>query len=168
MTMRCAVALLALAVASQVQAQQLVRTFEQDTGRVITRHPVIRVGKWVTLGAAAGAAAYGIMANRDADRRYESLERLCETTPARCARRFENGPFIDSALESEYQDILDLDGRAKLALLVGEVSVAASVALFILDLPRRHKGEDIPYKPPRLELNVDPVGRLNIQVNYRN
>jgi hypothetical protein len=166
MKKRYSAALLWLALATPVQAQQLVRTFGQDSTRMAPRHALIRVGKWLTLGAAAGAAAYGIIANRDADRRYDALERLCQSNPDRCARQSANGAFSDLTLEQEYQEILALDSRAKLALVAGNVAVAASVALFILDLPRGPKGEDIPYSPPRLEAYVSPLGRVGLQVRY--
>ena len=56
---------------------------------------------------------------------------------------------------------------AKLALAAAEISVATSVVLFILDLPRNTRGEDIPYHPPRLELGVDARSRLTLGYRIR-
>ena len=139
-------------------AQKLVSysPAEPDTTRQVNQ-PIIRVGKWVTLAAAAGAAAWGVASNREADNRYEDLERICRETPTRCTRQSANGAFNDAALEQEYQDILKLDDRAKYALAVGQVAIATSVILFILDLPQGARTEDIPYDP-KLRLLPGGVG----------
>ncbi len=152
--------------ASPVTAQQRARTaIPQDSVRP-SGHLLVRVSKWVTLAGAASAAAWGITSNRDADRRYENLERLCQADPDRCRARSVGGAFTDAQLEQEYQDILDLDSRAKLALAAAEISVATSVVLFILDLPRNTRGEDIPYHPPRLQVGTDQKSRLLLTYRF--
>src|SRR5688572_30137757 len=95
----CASALLGLLLIAPAAAQPAVRA---DTVIRPSRHPVIRVGKWVTFGMAAGAASYGILANRDADARYTDLERICEAAPERCGPRDTSGQYTDAALEREY------------------------------------------------------------------
>ena len=142
-------ALLALPV--QAQAQYATNRFPQDSVRK-PLSPVIRVGKWVTVATAAGAVAGGIAWNREADRRYEDLEQVCVSSPARCVRRTPAGAFQDTQLEQEYQDILQLDDRARVALIGGQLAIAASVALFILDLPRGSATANQPYTPPKLQL----------------
>ena len=127
-------------------------------------NPVVRVSKWITLAGAAGAAAWGINANRDADQRYSDIERTCQSTPERCLPRTSSGAFTDAQLEQEYQDVLALDRRARLALITAEVSVATSVVLFILDLPRNTRGEDIPYHPPRVQVGASGS---RFQLSYR-
>jgi hypothetical protein len=145
-------------------AQRLERTFGQDSTTLQVRHPVVRIGKWLTLGGAAGAAAYGVQLNAESDRRYTDLERLCQDSPERCIRT-NTGEFAEAQLEQEYQEILKLDDRAKIALVVGQASVLTSVILFILDLPRAGTGDDIPYTPPRLHIGSDAQARL--QIVYR-
>jgi hypothetical protein len=153
---------------TNVEAQQRARAnVPQDTAFRSPSRTLVRVSKWLTLGAAAGAAAWGVTSNREADRRYEDLERMCVTDPERCRRRTTGGAFTDAQLEQEYQAILDLDDRAKLALAAAEISVATSVVLFILDLPRNTRGEDIPYHPPRLEFGVDARSRLTLGYRIR-
>ena len=98
---------LVLLLPDSVSAQRLQRqAFPQDSARSV-RPPIIRYGKWLTLAGAAGAAGWGISANREADRRYEDLERTCLDTPIRCSRQSPNGAFNDAALEGEYQDIVE-------------------------------------------------------------
>ena len=149
-------------LAAPVAAQQV-----PDTTTRSTRNPLIRVGKWVTFGLAAGAATYGVVANRDADRRYTDLERICEADPARCGPRDTDGQYTDPALEREYQDIVQLDDRAKLSLIAAQAALLGSVVLFVLDLPRDGGGQDIPYKPPRFQVGVTPDSRLEFRYRIR-
>jgi hypothetical protein len=152
---------------TSVNAQERTPGVPRDSAYRSSSRPLVRVSKWLTLGAAAGAAAWGITSNREADRRYEELERLCVSDVDRCRARTSTGAFTDGTLEQEYQAILDLDDRAKLALAAAEISVATSVVLFIIDLPRNSRGEDIPYHPPRLQLGVDNRSRLIVGYRVR-
>ena len=155
-------ALTMLVLTAPVKAQQV-----PDTTVRSSRNALIRVGKWVTFGLAAGAATYGVVANRDADDRYEDLERVCEADPTRCGPRDTSGKYTDAALEREYQDIVRLDDRAKLSLIAAQAALLGSVVLFILDLPRHGGGEDIPYKPPRFQVGVTPDARLELRYRVR-
>ncbi len=156
---------LALAgVLAPVRAQAQTST-RQDTA-VVQRYPLARFGKWVTLSGAAAAATFGIVTNQEADRRYADLERTCRDDPGRCTRGA-GGAYEDATLEGEYQRILTLDDRATFALIAGEISVLASVVLFVFDLPRSRSGEDIPYSPPRLQIGPDAQGRLLISYRFR-
>ena len=155
--------LVALGSPGLAAAQLRSEHFAADTSREPSRL-VIRVGKWATAAAAAGAVGAGIVWNREADRRYEDLERLCTDQPARCNPRTADGAFRDGDFEQEYQDIVRLDDRARLALVAGQVAVATSVILFILDLPRDAGARDKPYTPPKLQ--VLPAG-AGVEVRYR-
>jgi hypothetical protein len=115
---------------------------------------VMRVAKWSAALASAGAAAYGFMENRAADREYEDIERACEATPAACATTIDGGTYADPALETRYQNVLRRDDRAQVALLAGQIGLAASVLLFILDLPEGTTPDDIPYEPRPLRLGL--------------
>lgn len=114
----------------------------------------VRLAKWSTLFAATGAAVYGFTQNRTADREYEDIERLCEETPTQCATKPGSSEYADPALESRYQRVVQRDDRAKLALLAGQVGLAASVLLFIMDLPEGSTPDDIPYDPRPLRFGV--------------
>jgi hypothetical protein len=142
------------------------RGWPQDTAPRANSYALARYGKWVSLGFTATAATYGILANRRADRDYAALERICRDAPARCART-PGGAFSDDALERQYQDVLRLDDRARLALIAGQVAVVATVALFIIDLPRGGSGEDIPYTPPRFQVGTDSQARLVVRYQWR-
>lgn len=122
----------------------------------------VRVAKWTTLAAAAGAASYGFASNRRADRAYEDLERLCQQDRERCSARLPGGAYSDPALEAEYQRIRGLDRRARVALIAGQVGVAASVALFILDLRNERPPGNIPFDPDRLRLGANRDGGVTV------
>ncbi len=114
------------------------------------------------------AAAVGYDANRVADSRYQELDRICQTNPARCLPRLPGGEYTDAELESRYQDVKRMDRRATFGLVGAELGVGAALALFLLDL--RHAGReppDIPYKPPALEVGPSRSGGMELRLQLR-
>ena len=153
------------------QAQEINDRFPaQDSGRVDVRYPwrPLRIAKWSMLLIASGAAAYGFSQNRIADREYEELERECEADPPSCLQVPGSDTYADPALEQRYQDILERDDRARLALLGGQLGILASVVMFIIDLPDRETPEDIPYdpKPIRFGLRRDGGAELGVRLRF--
>jgi hypothetical protein len=124
----------------------------------------LRVAKWSTAVLSLGTAAYGFRAQHRADERYAALERICRSNPERCAPRTPQGAFVDAELERMYQRIVRLDDRARVFLFTTQVSVAASVVLFMLDLRPGERPRNIPYDPAGLQ--VVP-GRDRIEVGWR-
>ena len=124
----------------------------------------LRVAKWTTAAAAAGAAVYGVMQNRRADERFEQLEQVCVTATWRCLERLPNGAYADAELEAQYQEVRSLDSRARTALIAGQVGVAASVVLFILDLRNSGGPENIPYEPRKLDVRRARDGGMSLTV----
>jgi hypothetical protein len=108
----------------------------------------MRIAKWSTLTVSTAAVVYGFTQNRSADHEYEQLESLCQSDPTACERTASD-EYADPALESRYQSVLRRDDHAKVALLAGQIGIAASVVLFILDLSSRSEPGDIPYNPQR-------------------
>jgi len=157
--------LLTAAMAGNTAAQAAVRVFPQQRAEVQApdRGSFLKVAKWSTLLGSGAALGYGIIANRQADRDYEEIERICAATPERCTR-LTNGQYADADLEARYRDVVDLDDRAKLSLTAGQVGLAASLVLFILDLPSDPGTEDIPYEPGKLRIGSRADG--SFQVGY--
>lgn len=143
-------------VFGEAAGQTLRQRFEpQDTVREIrTGWTAKRAAKWGTLLASTGAVVYGFAENRNADRAYEDIERLCANSPAQCATAAGTDRYLDAELEARYQNVLKRDDRAKVALIAGQVGLAASVLLFILDLPASTTPDDIPYEPRPLQLGI--------------
>jgi hypothetical protein len=127
----------------------------------------LRIAKWTVAGVTAGTALYGFISNNRADDLYRELEVLCVADPLRCLSRTSDGAYTDAELESRYQEMRDVDRRARSALLVGQVGVAASVALFILDLRNRNGPSNIPYEPPGLSLRPATDGGFAVGWSLR-
>lgn len=126
----------------------------------------IAVAKWTALAGAVAAAVYGYRENRLADSRFDELDLVCQREPDRCQARTSSGAYQDAELEAKYQEVKRLDHRAAVGLVAAEVSIATSVALFLLDL--RHTARNppnIPYNPPRIELL--PGRRGGVELLFR-
>lgn len=126
----------------------------------------LRIAKWTTLLASAGIAAYGFQVNGEADGLYADLEAVCNSDPDRCASRHGDGSFADQELEDRYQRVLSLDRRARIALVTGQLGLAASVLLFVLDIDADAAPPDIPYVPVKFEASANGVA-LQARVRLR-
>lgn len=154
MRIGCALVLL-LTFTASASAQHASNRFAsvQDTAiRVGSSWSPIRIAKWSTLLASTSAAAYGFAQNRIADRDYEDIERQCLATLSSCDRKTGSDVYADATLEERYQTVVRRDDRAKVALLAGQVGLAASVLMFIIDLPKGTGPQDIPYEPHPLQV----------------
>ena len=162
--------LLVVTTASSLDAQRRNPNLAlQDTTRRDVRPAFrpLRVAKWTTFLASTGTAGYGFAQNRVADRDYEELERLCEGSPALCEKMTGGDAYADVAMERRYQEIVKRDDRARLALLAGQLGILASVALFILDLPKNSTPEDIPYDPKPLRFGLGSDGSVHMKLQLR-
>ena len=166
--MRRGMLLLVLFVcADDVAAQRISRPFEQERDTTVdVRSPwrPLRIAKWTTFLASGGAAAFGFVQNRRADREYEQLESECVAEPANCSV-LEDGSYSNAALEARYQRIVDRDRTARTALLAGQIGLAASVIMFIIDLPERDTPEDIPYEPRPLRVGLRSDGSTELKAH---
>ncbi len=124
--------------------------------------PVIRVTKWTTLALSVGAAAYGFSENRTADRDYQALEERCKADPFNCIRRTGDA-YADAEMERIYQNVRTSDRHARTALLASQIGIAASVALFIIDLRDNRPPDNIPYEPRALQLVPGRDGAVQLR-----
>jgi hypothetical protein len=125
----------------------------------------LRLAKWSALGASGAAALYGFVNNRRADEAFQGLERQCQEDWDRCLDRLPGGAYGDPALEAEYQRVRHLDGRARTALVVGQIGIATSVVLFILDLRNEQPPPNIPFDPSRLQFTPARDGGVSLGVS---
>ena len=152
-----AIGVMSAVMASPCSAQQAPMRLETgpDSVRVVRGGwSAIRVVKWTTALASAGTVAYGFVQNRDADREYEEIELMCKNDISLCATKPDSDEYADPVLEARYNAVLERDERAQLALLAGQIGLAASVLLFILDLPKGTTTNDIPYDPSPFRLGM--------------
>jgi hypothetical protein len=161
--------LLIAAVPAPARAQRVDNSLRmQDTTRVLRANwRPMRIVKWTALLASGGAAAYGFAQNRVADRDYHQLELECEEAPASCIKLAGSESYANPALEQRYQRILERDENARTALLAGQIGIAASVIMFIIDLPDRESPEDIPYEPRPLRVGLGRGGAAQLEVRLR-
>lgn len=134
-----------------------------DTIPTPKRNQFVRVAKWTTLAASAGAAVYGFTMSRRADDGYATLETLCEADRANCENRT-NGAYADADLERRYQEVLDLDGKTSTALTASQIGIAATVLLFIYDLRTPSTPKGIPYEPRALQISPGRNGALGLSM----
>jgi hypothetical protein len=130
-------------------------------------HAVEHYGKWATAAAAIGFTLLAAREHQTANDNWSQLVELCSQNNAACGQRAD-GRYVDYAAELLYQKTLYYDHRARRRLIVGQVSLLASAALFILDL--RHE----PGSPPNipfhgLQVTASPSGsgaRLGIRLPF--
>lgn len=159
---RALLAALVLCGGTRLAAQNAVPAPPADSTAANSPRTGIRpiaVAKWTALAGTVAAAVYGYRENRQADTRFDQLDRLCQEQPDRCQARTASGAYQDAELEARFQEVKRLDHRAALGLVGAEVGVAAALTLFLLDLHHASGNPpDIPYHPPRIQLVPRPDG----------
>lgn len=123
--------------------------------------------KWAALAVSGGAAVYGFSLNSQADDIFARLEDICDDDPDRCEPRNPDGSFADEELERLYADTLARDRQARTALIVSQLTLAASVVMFILDLSNRPP-DNIPYDPPvAVDVRTAGTGQVTLGARVR-
>jgi hypothetical protein len=75
--------------------------------------------------------------------------------------------YANPELEQRYQRILQRDDHARLALLGGQLGIAAAVIMFIVDLPDQESPEDIPYDPRPIRFGLRSDGGAELTFALR-
>lgn len=127
----------------------------------------VHYGKWATAAVALGLTVLGAKEHHHANDNWQQLRELCQTDNAACQLR-PDGQYANTAAERLYQQTLYYDRRARRRLIVGQVSLLATAALFILDLRnQRSSPPNIPFNG--LEVMAEPEGggtRLGLRVTF--
>ncbi|HEY7686355.1 MAG TPA: hypothetical protein VH833_09660 [Gemmatimonadales bacterium] len=116
----------------------------------------VHYGKWATAAVALGLTVLAAKEHRHANDNWQQLRALCQTDNSACQLR-PDGQYANANAELLYQQTLYYDRRARRRLIVGQVSLLATAALFILDL-RNQRGSppNIPFT--ELEVMAEPAG----------
>lgn len=122
----------------------------------------LRIAKWAAAAGSAGAALYGFSVSRRAEAGHTRLEEACQAEPDVCRERLPGGAYADAELEAMYQDVRALDRRARASLLLGQVGVATTVLLFLLDLRNDRPPPNIPWEPARIQLAPGAGGGVSL------
>ncbi len=121
----------------------------------------LAIAKWGMLGATAVAAVYGLSASIEADGLYDRISQICASDAGRCAELPEGG-YADAEVARLDRDARELDDRARRGLLATQVGVAATLALFILDLRDGGPPPNLPYVPPQLRVGFGRDGAFRV------
>ena len=113
---------------------------------------LVRYGRWVTAAGALALTLLSVQQHERAEDHWDQLNRICRYDNAACVVGPE-GRYANPTAETEYQATLDYDRRARRRLLGGQIALAVTVGLFIVDVGRGGAGPDnIPLAP--LEVTV--------------
>lgn len=129
--------------------------------------PVVHYGKWLSAASAVGFTLLAAHEHDTANRSWQQLLDLCRQDNTAC-QVGADGRYATYQAERLYQQTLYYDRRARHRMIVGQISVLTSAALFILDL--RHGGGGPPNIPFHgLRLTAEPVGdgaRMEVQIPF--
>lgn len=129
--------------------------------------PVVHYGKWLSAASAVGFTLLAAHEHDTANRSWQQLLDLCRTDNTAC-QVGADGRYATYQAELLYQQTLYYDRRARHRMIVGQISVLTSAALFILDL--RHGDGNPPNIPFHgLRLLAEPAGdgaRLGVRVPF--
>lgn len=114
------------------------------------------LAKWVSLVGTAGLAGVGFLAHQEAEDLFGELEARCAAEPDRCRSLNPDGSYTDLELEGLFQAVLDEDAAARAYLIGSQLTFAASVVFFIVDLKNDPGPENIPYDPKSFRFIVEP------------
>ncbi len=131
------------------------------------RRAAVHYGKWSVAAVAVAFTALGAHEHQSSNRVFRQLLDLCLANSADCALA-SDGTYRNPAAEQLYQTSIHYDGRARVRLLLGQVSLLASAGLFLADL--RHRSNDpgnIPFRGAKL--TVEPgrdATRVGVLVRF--
>jgi hypothetical protein len=136
-----------------------------DVRRATWRRATVHYGKWSIAALAVTFTALGAHEHQNSNRVFRQLLDLCFANSADCALAA-NGSYRNAAAEHLYQTSIHYDGRARVRLLLGQVSLLASAGLFLADL--RHPSNDpgnIPFHGAKFTVEPDGDGaRVGVRV----
>ncbi|MEO6067929.1 MAG: hypothetical protein ABIQ41_08120 [Gemmatimonadales bacterium] len=125
---------------------------------------LVRYGKWVALGGAAGLGIMAHSRNQDAEATYQALQDRCDGLPTACTVGA-GGPYTDPVSEGLYTETRRLDRQASRLLIGAEVALAASAVGFVWELMHR---QDLPPKipfEPRVDAGISAT-RVGVTVRF--
>jgi len=127
----------------------------------------VHYGKWVSAASAVGFTLLAARGHDRANQSWQQLLDLCRSDNASCQQRAD-GRYATSQAELFYQETVYYDRRARRRMIIGQLSLLTSAALFILDL--RHGAGNPPNIPFHgLRLTAEPVGdgaRMGVQIPF--
>lgn len=104
---------------------------------------LVRWGKWGAALLFAGLTAYGAYQHEQANADYVLLRQYClDVGPCTIGP---DGRYTDPGPEALYQQVVQGDRTARASFIAGQVALAGTAALFVMELSRQKGTENIPY-----------------------
>lgn len=103
---------------------------------------IIHYGKWGAALVFAGFTALGVIEHSNANNSFAELQQFCLASGA-CAIG-PDGRYLDPAAESRYQAVVRGDRAARSWLIGGQVALAGTAAMFIVELLKERGTTNIP------------------------
>ena len=125
-----------LALPDRATAQQQPAAPPPTTG-------IVRNGKWGAAALFVAATTIGFLEHNRADNAFDDLRTLCGNA-VQCTIG-PDGHYTDSAAEAQYQRIVAGDRAARSWFIGGQVALAGTAALFVIELLHARGAPNIPY-----------------------
>ena len=139
---------LALALLVAAPVPRLTAQSAADSGRA-QPPAIVHYGKWGAAALFAGLTSLGVLEHDRANSAFDRLTAFClNVGPCGIGP---DGRYANPAAESRYQEVVRGDRAARAFLLSGQVALAGTAALFILDLMKEHGTPNIPFSGLLLE-----------------
>jgi len=132
----------ALALAALVAAPGLASA-QQPPAQPTPVPGIVHYGKWGAAALFAAATGVGLLEHQRADNAFDDLRTLCGST-AQCTIGAD-GRYTDPIAEAQYQRIVSGDRAARSWFIGGQVALAGTVALFVIELLHARGSTNIPY-----------------------
>jgi hypothetical protein len=104
---------------------------------------IVRHGKWGAAALFVAATGLGLLEHNRANNAFDDLRTMCGTT-AQCSIG-QDGRYTDPVAEAQYQTIVSGDRAARSWFIGGQVALAGTAALFVIELLHARGSPNIPY-----------------------
>jgi hypothetical protein len=138
-----------------------------DVRRATWRHVTVHYGKWTAAAVAVTFTALGAHEHQNSNRVFRQLLDFCRADNAACTLA-PNGTYRNLDAEQLYQTSIHYDGRARLRLVLGQLSLLTSAGLFLADLTH-HTSEpgNIPFHGAKLTVQAGgDASRVGVRIRF--
>lgn len=104
---------------------------------------IVRNGKWGAAALFVAATGIGLLEHHRADNAFDDLRALCGNT-VQCTIG-QDGRYVDPLAEAQYQKIVAGDRAARSWFIGGQVALAGTATLFVIELLHARGSPNIPY-----------------------
>lgn len=104
---------------------------------------IVRHGKWGAAALFVAATGIGLLEHQSANNAFDDLRTMCGSS-VQCTIG-QDGRYADPVAEAQYQKIVSGDRAARSWFIGGQVALAGTAALFVIELLHSRGSTNIPY-----------------------